>query len=284
MKGPNFFIIGAPKCGTTSLAYWLGEHPNIYIPPVKEPHYYSDDLKNRTVRTERAYSRIFSRVDPNRHRAIGEASTWYLYSRNAVPAIEKARPGSRYIVMTRDPIEMARSLHHHNLRVLHESEQNFEQAWGLQAERELGRYLPVRCTEPAFLQYRKVCSLGTQLQGLMERVPAERILHVPLSALQAQPAETFKRVLDFLELPDDRRSVFPVVNEARGYRSRSLQQILRLGGRIRLSLGIHHGLGLARINERPRSKQVLSDEFRGVLERAFSEERRVLSVMNDLFQ
>ncbi len=39
MKRPNFFIIGAPKCGTTSLARWLGSHPRIYMSPLKEPKF-----------------------------------------------------------------------------------------------------------------------------------------------------------------------------------------------------------------------------------------------------
>ena len=43
---PNFFIIGAPKCGTTSLAAWLAEHPAIYMSQIKEPHYFSSDLNH----------------------------------------------------------------------------------------------------------------------------------------------------------------------------------------------------------------------------------------------
>lgn len=45
MKRPNFFIIGAPRCETTSLYMWLREHPNIHMSPVKEPHFYSTDLR-----------------------------------------------------------------------------------------------------------------------------------------------------------------------------------------------------------------------------------------------
>ena len=44
---PNFFIVGAPKCGTTSLDEYLRQHPNVFISRPKEPHYFSTDLNNR---------------------------------------------------------------------------------------------------------------------------------------------------------------------------------------------------------------------------------------------
>ena len=45
MCKPDFFIIGAPKCGTTALATYLAEHPNIQLSDPKEPHYFCKDLK-----------------------------------------------------------------------------------------------------------------------------------------------------------------------------------------------------------------------------------------------
>ena len=41
---PNFFIVGAPKCGTTALYEYLRPHPNIFMPKVKEPHFFATDL------------------------------------------------------------------------------------------------------------------------------------------------------------------------------------------------------------------------------------------------
>ena len=279
-KGPNFFILGAPKCGTTSLARWLGAHPEIFMSPIKEPHYFSTDLANRSVKSRRQYDRLFRDVT-DAHRAVGEASTWYLYSRDAVPAIERELPNARYIVMTRDPVQMAHSLYHHNLRVLHEDQPTFERAWLLQEERARGQSIPSTCAEPAFLQYRDVCALGTHLQRLLDTVPADRILHLPLEAMQADTRREYQRVLSFLEVPDDGRNQFPVANEARGHRSRVLQRVLKLGGKARMALGIQKGFGLGRINDRPAPKAALSDEFVEELDLSFAREKALLARLTD---
>lgn len=275
MKRPNFFILGAPKCGTTSLAHWLAEHPYVYLSPIKEPHYYCIDLANRNIQSPTHYKALFRNAGEE-HLAVGEASTWYLFSDEAVPAIEQEHPEARYIVMTRDPISMAHSLHHHNLRVLHENRSSFEEAWALQRERAAGRDIPDSCTEPSFLQYKAACSLGSLLEKLYEQVAKEKVLHIPLEHMQEDPALEYQRVLNFLGVPDDGRQVFPVVNEARGYRSQLLQRLIRVGGRARLALGIYRGLGLARCNERPEAKEELPEAFRDELKQAFAMERKKL--------
>jgi len=282
-KMPNFFIVGAPKCGTTSLARWLAEHPRVYLSPVKEPHYFSTDLANRSVKTRRQYERLFRNATAE-HRAVGEASTWYLYSNDAIPNIERACPNARYIVMTRDPVEMAHSLHHHNLRVLHEDRASFEEAWALQEERAAGRAIPKSCAEPAFLQYKAACSLGSLLERLNSRVDRARLLHIQLSRLEADPAGEYRRVQEFLGIPDEARTSFPAANEARGHRSVPVQKLLRLGGRARIALGITRGLGLGRLNERAQGKSMLSDAFRAELVQAFADERRRLAELTGAFE
>ncbi len=240
--------------------------------PIKEPHYYSTDLGNRTILSADRYAGLFEGVTEV-HRAIGEASTWYLFSKEAVANIERERPRARYVVMTRDPVAMAHSLYHHNRRVLHEDQPTFEAAWRLQQDRAAGRHLPKDCTEPAFLQYFAACSLGSLLQRLYAQVPAERVLHVPLEWMQADPSREYRRVLNHIGVDDDGREHFPPANEARGHRSRLVQKALRLGGRIRVALGINKGFGLGRLNERAQAKETLSPEFRAELEAAFADER-----------
>lgn len=271
----RFFIIGAPKCGTTSLARWLSGHPEVFIPPVKEPHYFSTDLNNRLVTTRKQYDRLFREVT-EAHRVVGEASTWYLFSRDAVPAIEGEFSEPRYIVMTRDSVAMAHSLYHHNVRVLHEDQPTFEAAWRLQRLRAAGRALPSKCIEPAFLQYKAACSLGSLVQRLCQHVPEERILRIPMTHMQSDPGSVYERVLMFLGVVDDGRSEFVRENVARGYRSKVLQRVIRLSGRVRVAFGIERRFGLARLNERIQPKQALSDSFRLELEAAFAEERQKL--------
>src|SRR5690349_11404630 len=85
MLKPNFFILGAPKCGTTSMAKWLSDQPEIFISKHKEPHYYNTDGK-RVVLEYRHYLSLFENAT-GFHKIIGEASTGYLYSKQAVPNI-----------------------------------------------------------------------------------------------------------------------------------------------------------------------------------------------------
>jgi hypothetical protein len=82
LRKPTFFIIGAPKCGTTSLAAWLGTHPDAFMSPTKEPDFFNtDDRQGVTSLSE--YEELF-REARNNHIAVGEASVWYLSSSHAV--------------------------------------------------------------------------------------------------------------------------------------------------------------------------------------------------------
>lgn len=272
---PNFFVVGAPKCGTTSLSTWLDGHPRIYMSPVKEPHFFSTDLASRTVRSSNSYKKLF-RSRKSEHSHAGEASTWYLFSDVAVPAIERQIVDAKYIVMTRDPVDMFLSLHHHNCRVLHEDQHDAETAWYLQGDRALGHNIPKTCTEPAFLQYRAACSLGTLVERLYARVPKERVLLIPLERMRTEPGYGYRRVLGFLGVEDDAKTDFAVENVARGTRSVVFQRLLRMGARIRTALGFYRGFGLGRLNEVPLPKGTISDEFRLLLESEFAEECRKL--------
>ena len=109
MRKPNFFIVGGPKCGTTSLWSWLRTHPDIFMSHLKEPNFFnSDDNLGISGLTE--YEALFrdARVS---HTAVGEASVWYLSSPVAVQNILRFEPEARFIVLLRNPIEMAVAMH-----------------------------------------------------------------------------------------------------------------------------------------------------------------------------
>ena len=78
-KNPNFFIVGAPKCGTTTLFSWLSEHPNVFMSRVKEPNHFNKDFNFPKYRDKNDYLKLFK--DANyQHVCIGEASPYYLFS------------------------------------------------------------------------------------------------------------------------------------------------------------------------------------------------------------
>ena len=127
---PNFFIVGAARSGTTSLARYLEEHPQVYMSPIKEPSYFANDIiaglklpnwsrnqrgleeyLNGPMQDRRggcvlhweSYLKLFRNV--TNEIAIGEASTAYLISPSAPTAIHAAMPNARIIVILRNPVE-----------------------------------------------------------------------------------------------------------------------------------------------------------------------------------
>ena len=202
MKKPNFFIIGAPKCGTTSLAAWLSEHPNVYMSPVKEPNFYNADLGNHEL-TRREYELLFKKATAN-HKAVGEASTSYLFSQVAVSRIEQEFAGKvQYIVTVRNPIDMAHSFYEELVVLGYEHIKEFSKAWQLSEERSKGHAVTRLCHEPKLLDYKSVCKLGEQVERLFRIVPRDRVLVLVLDDVKANPRGEYLKVLDFLGVPDD---------------------------------------------------------------------------------
>lgn len=282
---PNFFIIGAPKCGTTSLAAWLAEHPNIYMSPIKEPLFFSQDIGNCWRYGKAAYERLFNKVE-SIHTAIGEASTTYLFSKIAIPIIEQELSGARYIVMVRNPVDMAYSLHEQQLRSFNENIEDFRQAWKLAPERRAGRHVPPGCKDPIWLDYPSWCRLGEQLERLYSIVPEERVLVLVLDDMKENPRREYLKVLEFLGVPDDGRQAFPVYNPAREWRSRRVGRLVRALARgvawskhvkgllPKRSLGIVNRLQAWNARQRPRPP--LPPDLRAELEAYFAEDVRKL--------
>jgi hypothetical protein len=134
---PNFFIVGAPKAGTTALHHHLGQHPEIFMSPLKETFYFADEMRLQHLALERragfqrqveetrryldgpvledrfagivedwsGYCRLFEGV--REERAIGEATPMYLWSRTAPRRIAECVPDAKIIIILRDPADRA---------------------------------------------------------------------------------------------------------------------------------------------------------------------------------
>jgi Sulfotransferase domain len=118
---PNLFIVGAAKAGTTALYRYLDEHPDIYMSPMKEPHFFSriePDPKLAAffphVVDKGAYLALFSRSAGARVR--GEASTSYLPSEDASTAIRDVSPDAKIVIMLRNPVSRAFSHYWNDVR------------------------------------------------------------------------------------------------------------------------------------------------------------------------
>lgn len=108
VKKPNLFIIGHPRCGTTSLYLMLKQHPEIFMPKEKEPHYFCGDVKQK-IKSEKEYLLLFSKA--KKHKIIGEATPNYLRSKIAAKEIKKFSPDAKIIIILREPIDFIRALY-----------------------------------------------------------------------------------------------------------------------------------------------------------------------------
>lgn len=274
MRAPNFFIVGAPKCGTTSLAAWLSGHPCVYMPSLKEPAFFSTDLPVvRPALLE--YAELFSAAT-DAHLAVGEASTAYLFSRVAVPRIVRHLATPRLIVCLRNPIDMVTSLHRQEVFTLNEDVRDFDDAWRLQESRRAGRRIPRTCRSPWLLHYRERCLLGEQVERLLRELPRHRVLFVFLEDVSRDPREQYLRVLRFLGVPDDGRRDFPALNRRKDTKSRLLKEtVIRLSER-KQALGLRHPIGvrstLERWNTCRARHQELSAETRRELRDSFADD------------
>lgn len=223
---PNFFIVGAPKCGTTALSEYLRTHPNVFMSYPKEPSYFADDLPSfQAVTTLRDYQALFKGRTGN-HIAVGEGSVWYLYSRNAMRHIQKFNKTAKIIIMFRNPVDFVQSIHSHFVFDFNEDRSDFIEAWNLQEERRKGRHHPERCIAPQILQYRDLANFSCHLERVLEVFPKEQVRCVALENFIANPRGAYLDILEFLGLPDDGRVDFPRINSAKSHRSERLGRIL----------------------------------------------------------
>jgi len=275
---PNFFILGAPKCGTTPMAAWLGQHPGVFIPATKEPHFFNTD-DTQDVATLDAYERLFAGATAA-HGAIGEASVWYLSSAVAVANILRHQPDARFIVMLRNPVDMAPALHAEMLISGQENVRDFRAAWSLQDDRRHGRRVPALSRGRRRFVYADVCALGTQLQRLLAAVPRERVLTILLDDVIADPRGQYVRALRFLGVDDDGRADFPAYNRARAIRWPALTRALFLAIRIKDRMGIRLNAGVwgrvADWNVVESPRDTLPPDTSDMLRRHFADEVALL--------
>jgi hypothetical protein len=111
---PNFYIVGAPKCGTTSLYEYLKPHPQVFFPNIKEQNFFSTppppnaqlfDL--RYCGSSEEYQLLYQGAE--KFDAIGDASPSYLWDENACRRIHAACPKAKIIIILRDPAARAYS-------------------------------------------------------------------------------------------------------------------------------------------------------------------------------
>jgi Sulfotransferase domain len=224
-RTPDFFLVGAAKSGTTAMHQYLRAHPDIYMPARKEPHYFGRDIRSpRFVNDRREYLRLFAGA--REEKAVGEASVWYLVSKHAAEEIRDFRPDARIVIMLREPVDLLRSLHAHNV------------ANGVEDITDLGKAIDARVRDfsgriagrpavPEFLTYLPVGRFASQIERYRACFPPDRIRVILYEEFAADPAAAYSDLLRFLGVdPDLRPPTFKRINEARRSRSRTIARWL----------------------------------------------------------
>lgn len=228
LEGPEFFIVGAPKCGTTAMADYLGQHPEIGMCPRKETHVFATDLSERMAmrRGQKPMSRerfleLFADLQGDRLR--GEASVWHLYSTAAAAEIAEFEPRAKIIVMLRSPVEMLPSLHSQFVFVGIEPVEDFAAAFRLDPERERSG------APPGFppRSYRSATRYGEQVRRYLEVFGRERLHVIVYDDFRDDTLGAYRETCRFLGVDPGFEPSIEVVNPNTRVRSRVMRRFVR---------------------------------------------------------
>lgn len=214
-EAPDFLIIGAMKCGTTTLHAILDRHPQVFLPPnevfffdiddfIQHPDFFpfdgerweDRDFEARAEAYWRWYAKLYAAAKPGQLR--GDESTTYLAAARAPERVAAANPQARLVVMLRDPVERAYSNYWHLLRhgrvFL-----SFEDTLRLQPESLLDRSLYER-----------------QIRRWLRYFPREQLHAVLLEELVATPMPVLESLCRFLGIRDDVAGLAELPHRNRG--------------------------------------------------------------------
>jgi hypothetical protein len=240
-RPPDFFLIGAPKAGTSALHAALAAHPHLFLSRTKEPKYYmcgdspppaykgpGDAHSNQewTWQRER-YLALFDEAPEGSLR--GESTPFYLYNRDARRRIAADRPDAKLIAVLRDPVDRAYSNWMHLWMDGLEPEADIVEAVRREQQRVDAGWAP-------FWHYSGLGMYGRQLADLYDHFPREQVLLLRYRELVDSPDQTLNKVFGFLgvegqeipQLPSDNSR--PFVRD--GLRARTVGPVIRAGAAV----------------------------------------------------
>jgi hypothetical protein len=225
---PNFFLVGAPKSGTTAMVQYLESHPDIYM-AIKEMHFFGRDLQLRRPfyrHTLQEYLAEFQGC--NGQRRLGEASVWYLFSSLAASEIRAFGSEARIIIMLREPVEMLYSLYHEFRYLGDEHLPSFHQALGAEPDRRAGRRVCRRACFAQGLVYRETARYADQVKRYFDTFGRERVHVIIYDDLATQPSRVYLETLQFLGVdPAYGPKEFKIINGNKSVRSSTLRSIVK---------------------------------------------------------
>lgn len=228
MQNPNLFIVGAPKSGTTFLYHYLKQHPDIYFPNFKEPHFFGSDL----IRRNGAYNlslEEYQDLFKTDKKIIGEASTFYIFSKNAPVEIYNFNPKAKIIIMLRDLVDLVHSVHSQFVFSGDEVIEDFTQALELENSRLSGDKIPNQTTVVNKLFYTSnILSLPKNIQSFIDYFGRENIKFIDLDDIKKNPKKVYSETLEFLNINQNLNiSDFKIINKNKTYKSKIVRDFIK---------------------------------------------------------
>jgi hypothetical protein len=196
-KVPDFFIVGHHKSGTTALYEMLRQHPQIYMPELKETLFFDRELHpglppGGHPESLDDYLALFAAAADGQ--LAGEASPGYLRSHSAAQRIARLAPDARIIAILREPASFMRSMHMELLKDHVESEKDLRKA--------IAREQRMRDEKPVLWYSDERVEYVEQLRRYHSVFSAEQMLVLIYDDFRADNAGTLRRVLRFLDIDE----------------------------------------------------------------------------------
>lgn len=284
-KKLDFAIVGQPKSGTTALAQFLAEHPQVCMSQPKEPGYFATDIHDESdayhgrarffpVRTREDYDKRFAHAKEGQ--LNGEATTWYAFSKSAAKNIYKHNPDAKIIILIRNPVDFMHSLHMQYVNATREDEEDFAKALELEPERKQGRHIPPRVQAPSWLFYTERAKYYQQVKRYFDTFPRDNILVMTNEEFVRDNAAAFGKVATFLGIDTDYSPDFKEVKGSEAPRFRALNSFARSSWLIKSTMRILPPKMYVKISDivhkvilKKQRRQPMDPKLRKRLEKAF---------------
>lgn len=195
LAAPNFFILGAGKCGTTSLYHALKQHPEIHLSAIKEPCFFSSGFQ--AVSNPIEYFRLFPEMEGKTR--YGEASHSYFSSLETAPVLRQLFPEAKFILILRNPVHRAHSLFQHMKRNGHESLATFELALEEEEIRFSDPLFRMNCPQYFWnYMYFRSSRYDLQFENYLRHFPGGQFFILTLGEWNCDPAYWQREIFTFL--------------------------------------------------------------------------------------
>ena len=219
-------MVGAPKCGTTSMVEYLRAHPQVFVSRKKDLYYFGRDLGLQRRRlTEADYLAHFAEATDQVW--VGECSVQYIRSERAPREILEWCSDPRILIMLRNPVDFLVSYHGQLAYHLEEDILDLEAAIRAQDDRRAGRRLARDCFAPGKLQYLEVAAFDEQVKRWFDALGRSRVHVIILDDMQADMAGAYRRTLEWLGVDATFQPSFARHNEKRWLTAPQAMRVMR---------------------------------------------------------